>query len=249
VSLTERLLEAIERDERAVVLTIVEGDGVGAKLLVVEGEEPVGDAPAELAAEARDALRRARNRVFEWEGRKIYAEVYAPPPRLFVYGAVDTADALCAAARAIGWRTIVGDARATFATRERLRNADEVIVAWPDEALAEVRPDFHTAVVCLSHDDKFDLPMLRGALATEAFYVGAIGSRRTQAKRRERLLEAGLSEDDVDRIHGPAGLDIGAESPAETALAILAEILAVRAGRGGGSLRAKSGRIGVHAEA
>jgi xanthine dehydrogenase accessory factor len=249
VTLTERLIAAIERDERTVVLTIVAGEDVGTKLLVVEGEEPVGDAPASLAAEADDALRRARNRVFEWEGRKVYAEVYAPPPRLLVYGAVDAADALCAAARAIGWRTIVADTRSKFATPERMRNADEVVVAWPEETLAQVQPDFHTAVVCLSHDDKFDLPMLRGALASEAFYVGAIGSRRTQAKRREQLLASGVAEEDLDRIYGPAGLDIGAETPAETALAILAEILAVRAGRDGGSLREKSGRIGVRAEA
>jgi xanthine dehydrogenase accessory factor len=248
LTLTARLLEAIDRDERAVVLTIVAGDGLGAKLLVVEGEEPIGDAPPELAAEADDALRRARNRVFEWEGRTVFAEVYARPPRLLVYGAVDTADALCALAKQIGWRTIVADARSRFATAERMRNADEIVVAWPDEALAEVGPDFHTAVVCLSHDDKFDLPMLKGALASDAFYVGAIGSRRTQEKRKARLLEAGVSEDDLSRIHGPAGLDIGADTPSETALAILAEIMAVRAGREGGPLRARSGRISVHAE-
>ncbi len=249
MTLTERLLEAIERDERAVVLTIVEGEGAGAKLLVVEGEEPVGDAPRALASEAEGALRRARNGVFEWEGRKVFAEVYARPPRLLVYGAVDTAEALCALAKQIGWRTIVADARSKFATRERLSHADEIVVAWPEETLAQVRPDFHTAVVCLSHDDKFDLPMLKGALASEAFYVGAIGSRRTQSRRRERLVEAGVADGDLDRIHGPAGLDIGAETPSETALAILAEILAVRAGREGGSLRGKSGRIGVRAEA
>jgi xanthine dehydrogenase accessory factor len=248
LTLTERLLQAIERDERAVVLTILDGDDVGTKLLVVEGEPPLGDAPPGLAAEAPEALRRARNRVFEWEGRKVFAEVYAPPARLLVYGAVDTADALCAAAAQIGWRTIVADARSKFATPERMRNADEVVVAWPEETLAQVRPDSHTAVVCLSHDDKFDLPMLKGALASDAFYVGAIGSRRTQDKRRARLLESGVAEDDLARIHGPAGLDIGAESPAETALAILAEILAVRAGREGGPLRARAGRISVHAE-
>ena len=247
MSLTQRLLAAIERDERAVVLTIVEGEDVGAKLLVVEGEEPLGDAPPELAREADDALRRARNRVFEWEGRKVYAEVYARPPRLLVYGAVDTADALCAAAQAVGWRTIVGDARSKFATPERMPHADELIVAWPEDVLAQVAPDFHTALVTLAHDDKFDVPFLSGALASDAFYIGAIGSRRTQEKRRARLLEAGVAEDELARIHGPAGLDIGAETPAETAVAILAEAMAVRAGRAGGPLRDKAGRISVGA--
>ena len=176
----------------------------------------------------------------------MFADVLGPPPRLFVYGAVDTADALCAAARAIGWRAIVADARARFATRERLPNADEVIVAWPDEALAQVAPDHTTAILVLTHDDKFDLPLLIGALASDAYYIGALGSRRNQERRRERLLEAGVDESELERISGPAGLDVGAHTPAETAVSMLAEIMAVRAGRDGGRLRASSGRI--HAE-
>src|SRR5439155_6426003 len=128
--------------------------------------------------------------------------------------AVDTADALCAAARGIGWRTIVADARGRFATHERLPNADEVIVAWPEEALAQVRPDHTTAIVVLTHDDKFDVPMLVGALASEAFYVGALGSRRNQERRRKHLLDAGVDESALERISGPAGLDIGAHTPA-----------------------------------
>jgi len=121
--------------------------------------------------------------------------------------------------------------------------ADEVIVAWPEEALARVRPDHATAVVVLTHDDKFDLPALVGTLATDAFYIGALGSRRNQEKRRERLLEAGVAEDALERIHGPAGLDIGAHSPAETAVSMLSEILAVRASRSGGPLREAKTRI------
>jgi xanthine dehydrogenase accessory factor len=140
----------------------------------------------------------------------------------------------------------VADARARFATSARLPNADEVIVAWPDEALAEVRPDHATAIVVLTHDDKFDLPLLVGALASEAFYIGAIGSRQNQERRRERLLEAGVDESALDRINGPAGLDIGAHTPGETALSILSEIMAVRAGRAGGRLKESTGRI--HAE-
>jgi xanthine dehydrogenase accessory factor len=246
VSLFDEVRAAVESGGRAVVFTVVEGDGIGAKLLVREDGSTAGDAPAELAALARDALRTGRSHVVEHEGRKLFADVYGPPPRLFVYGAVDTAEALCRAARQLGWTTIVADARARFATRERIPSADELLVAWPDDAVAQVQPDLGTAIVVLTHDDKFDLPMLTAALESDAFYIGALGSRRNQERRRERLLEAGVSEDAVARIAGPAGLDIGAESPAETALSMLAEILAVRAGRGGGSLRDSKQRI--HAE-
>ncbi|TML66483.1 MAG: hypothetical protein E6G13_13405 [Actinobacteria bacterium] len=176
----------------------------------------------------------------------MFADVFGPPPRLFVYGAVDTAEALAAAARSIGWRTIVADARARFATRDRVPSADELLVAWPEEALAHVRPDHATAIVVLTHDDKFDLPLLVGALAGDAYYIGALGSRRNQERRRERLLDAGVDESAFERLSGPAGLDIGAHSPSETAVSILAEIMAVRAGRDGGSLKRSHGRI--HAE-
>jgi xanthine dehydrogenase accessory factor len=189
-------------------------------------------------------LRGGRNVVLELDsGQKVFAEVFGPPPRLLVFGAVDTAEALCRAAKQIGWRTIVSDARGKFATPERLPSADELVVGWPDETLARVQPDYQTAVVVLTHDDRFDVPALRGALETDAFYVGALGSRRNQARRRERLLEEGVNESQLDRISGPSGLDIGAETPAETALSILAEILAVRAGREGGSLKESKGRI------
>jgi xanthine dehydrogenase accessory factor len=160
-----------------------------------------------------------------------------------VFGAVDTAEALCHAAEALGWTTIVSDARGRFATPDRLPSADEIIVGWPDEVLAQLSPDRRTAVVVLSQEERFDVPALVGALATEAFYVGAMGSRRAQEKRRERLLESGVSEAQLARIHGPCGFDVGAESPAETAVSILAEILAVRAGRAGGPLAASAYRI------
>jgi xanthine dehydrogenase accessory factor len=184
--------------------------------------------------------------VLDHDGTAVFADVYGPPPRLLVYGAVDTAEALCRVAKLLGWTTIVADARARFATRDRLPSADELLVAWPEDAVARVQPDLATAVVVLTHDEKFDIPLLRAALASDAFYVGALGSRRNQERRRGLLAEAGLSDADVDRIHGPAGLDIGAESPAETALSMLAEILAVRAGRAGGLLRHSATRI--HAE-
>jgi xanthine dehydrogenase accessory factor len=168
------------------------------------------------------------------------------PYRLLVFGAVDVAEALCKAAGELGWKTVVADPRSRFATRARLPSPDELLVEWPDEVLAREQPDESTAVVVLAHEDKFDIPALVGALRSDAFYVGALGARRNQERRRARLLEEGLSEDEIDRIAGPTGLDVGAETPAETAVSILAEILAVRSGRSGGRLRDGQGRI--HAE-
>jgi xanthine dehydrogenase accessory factor len=245
VSAFEELRRVVEAGERAVVLTVVDGEDVGAKLLVREDGTTAGDGPPELAELAPAALRRGRGHVVELGESKVFADVYGPPARVFVYGAVDTAEALCRAAKLLGWTTVVADARARFATRERLPSADEILVAWPEEALAQVQPDLGTAVVVLTHDDKFDVPALTGALASDAFYVGALGSRRNQERRRELLREAGVSDEDLDRIAGPCGLDIGAESPAETALSMLAEILAVRAGRPGGSLKDAKTRIHV----
>ena len=241
MTLLERL--AALGEERAVVFTVLEGEHAGRKLLVLESGETTGDGPAGLAPHARELLRGGRSRELELDGRRVFAEVYGPPPRLLVYGAVDSAEALCAAAKLLGWTTIVADARAKFATAERLPSADRLLVAWPEEAFAEAAPDHATAVVVLTHDDKFDVPALQAALASEAFYVGAIGSRRTQARRRERLLEAGVDEEALTRIAGPTGLDVGAETIQETAVSILAEILATRAGRAGGRLRDSAQRI------
>jgi xanthine dehydrogenase accessory factor len=216
-------------ERRAVVYTDLDS---GEQRLAFEGED-----------EATDALiRGARSQVVG----NVFADVFGPPPRLLVFGAVDTAEELCRAAKQLGWHTITADARGRFATVERIPSADELIVAWPEDVLAQVRPDHATAVVVLTHDEKFDLPALTGTLATDAFYIGALGSRRNQEKRRERLLEAGATEEALERIHGPAGLDLGAHTPAETALSILAEILTVRAGRSGGALRESAQRI--HAE-
>ena len=225
-ALSARLLEAIERGERATHVVAVRGARVGEQALLVEGAEGVGD--PSLASLPEDEL---------------FVQQFGPPPRLIVVGAVDTAEALCATARLIGWRTVVVDARAAFATPERLPSAHEIVLEWPEEAFAQLQLDRDDAVVVLTHDEKFDQPALRGALASDAFYIGALGSRRTQAKRLEKLLEAGTPESAFDRIAGPCGLDIGAESPAETALSILAEIMAVRAGRAGGSLRESKGAI------
>jgi xanthine dehydrogenase accessory factor len=244
--LLDRLQQVVERDERAVLFTVVDGEPLGAQLLVTEDGAHIGTAPPELARRVGELIHGRRSTLFESDGASVFAEVYGPPPRLLVFGAVDTAEAVCRHAKALGWRTVVADARGAFATSERLPSADEIVVAWPEATLEQVRPDHDTAVVVLTHDDRFDVPALKGALASEAFYVGALGSRRNQDRRRERLLAEGVAAEAIDRIAGPCGLDIGAETPAETAVSILAEILAVRAGRAGGPLKVAKTRI--HAE-
>jgi xanthine dehydrogenase accessory factor len=212
--------------EPAVVLTVLEGALAGERRIV-----------------SPDAVEPGPSRVLELEGETIFAEVLGPPPRLLVVGATDTAEEVCRAAKALGWSTAVADPRPALVTRERLPSPDELVTAWPAEALERLVPDSDTAVVVLTHEERLDVPALTAALHSDAFYVGAIGSRRTQERRRERLQEAGLGEAELERIAGPAGLDLGAHSPAETAVSILAEVLAVRAGRPGGRLVEHSGPI------
>lgn len=224
---------ALVAPEGSVLVTVIAGERAGEKRVVHEGEDPDVD----------ELLRARRSGVVERGEEKLFCAVFAPPLRVLIFGGVDLAEALARAARPLGWRAIVSDPRVALVTQERIPSADELIAAWPEEALARVRPDGDTAVVVLTHDEKLDVPALAGALRTDAFYVGALGSRRTQTRRRERLLEAGVDEDEVERIAGPAGLDIGANTPAETALSILAEIVAVRAGRGGRPLADTSSPI------
>ena len=244
MSLTDALLEVAHGDERAVLFTVLDGEARGAKLLVrLDRDERLGEDPSGLARLAPEIR---RSGIVVHAGVRVFADVFGPPPRLVVVGAVDTGEALCAAARALGWHTVCVDARAQFATPERVPSAEQILVAWPEEAFAELRLDRDTAVAVLTHDEKFDVPALAAALGSDAFYVAALGSRVAQEARRERLLERGVTEEQLARLHGPAGLDIGAESPAETAVSILAEALAVRAGRGGGPLAASAERI--HAE-
>ena len=181
---------------RGTSYVVVEGDGVGERW---EADEP-----------ARTGLR-------EEAGRSVFVEAIGPPPRLVAVGAGDIAEALCALARPLGWRTVVVDPRAGLATRERVPSADEVIVAWPDE----IEVDAGTALVSLVHEERIDLPALRRGIEGGAFYVGALGSKRTQAKRREQLGAV------ADEVRGPVGLDLGGETPAEIALEIIAEMLAV----------------------
>jgi xanthine dehydrogenase accessory factor len=212
-----------------------EGAEPGAKLVIGEDGAltgTTGDAAldADLRTAASDVLERGRSRTIEAGGGSWFIEAFPRQPRLVIVGAVQVAMPLDAIARTLGYRTVVIDGRATFATRERFRDADELLVGWPDELADAIGLGPRDAVVVLTHDVKFDEPAIVTALARGCRYVGAVGSRTTQATRRARLLEAGVRAEDLDRLRGPIGLDLGGREPAETALAIMAEVVATRFG-------------------
>lgn len=249
MSLQSEFAEIAARDGRAALVTVISGPGLGAKLLVCpDGSSQGGLGSPELdrlgVEAAEELLWAERSETREAGEAMLFVDVVAPAPRLVVFGAVDYAAALCRLARAAGWRPFVCDPRSQFATPERFPDAEEVIAAWPDEAFARLGGiDRATYVAILTHDPKLDDAALSIALRSEAPYVGAMGSRRAQAQRRERLLAAGLDEELLERVAAPIGLDLGAVSPEETALSIMSEVVAVRNGRDGGRLSRAAGRI------
>jgi len=221
--------------------TIVSGTPIGAKMLVYpDGRVSSGLGNAELDAEvARDAqhlmqLEKSENRVYG--DAEIFIEIFAPKPKLVIFGGVHTAIPLTQFAQALGFRVTIVDGRGRFATRERFLTADEIIVAWPDEAIAQMKIGSSTYVAILTHDPKFDIPALKALATTHPRYIGSMGSRETRQQHFAELRAAGVSDEFLARVHGPIGLDLGARSPEEMALAIMAEIVAVRYGRDGGSL-------------
>jgi xanthine dehydrogenase accessory factor len=167
------------------------------------------------------------------EGVAVFVESFAPPPRMIIFGAIDFTAALARVGKVLGYQVTVCDARPVFATPARFPMADEVVVEWPDRYLAKVGDELtpRDAVCVLTHDPKFDVPAILAALATRVGYLGAMGSRRTHGKRLERLREVGVDEAGLARVMAPVGLDIGARTPEETAVAICAEIIALRTGR------------------
>lgn len=192
------------------------------------GEPPVVDGLSVdevLREAARRAAEDASSGIVERAGGHVFLRVYAPPVRLVIVGAVHVAQALAAMARASGFHVVVVDPRRAFATDERFPGT-RLVHAWPDEALADLTLDHRTAVVTLTHDPKLDDPALETALESPAFYVGALGSTRTHGRRLERLREAGVADPVLERIHGPVGLDIGARTPGEIAVSVLAEVVA-----------------------
>ncbi len=220
----------------AVVATIVEGEAVGAKALIT-GALVAGT----LGGDSVDQLvvnqiiaggERPRSGTIDIEsGTRVFLDVFEPSPQLIIFGAVHTAQALDWFARKLGYRVVVTDARRALATRERFPDTEQLLIGWPDDAYAELTVTSATAIAILSHDPKFDEPALLGALKTEARYIGAVGSRKTNADRRERLQQAGVSDEQIARVRGPIGLNIGGSTPEEMAISILAEMLPVSYGR------------------
>ena len=248
MTLFERLAEALHADRPVALVTRIDGPQAGAKLLVfdddVSGDLGTPGLNVAGAGEARAllAVGETATRSFGEDGEPVGVEVrlfiaaYAPKPVMYVFGAIDFSRAMARIGKYLGYHVTVVDARPIFATRQRVPDADEVVVAWPDEFLARAPVDNRTALIVLTHDVKFDIPLLQVALRTEAGYIGAMGSRRTHANRIEELRRVGISEADLARVSAPIGLDVGARTPEETAISIAAEIIAMREGRRGGRL-------------
>ena len=237
---------------RAALVTVVRPGGsaaLGAKLLVqadgaASGTLGSADLDEAARADAEELMWAERSELREHGDVTLFVDVTAPSPRLVIFGAVDFAAALCRVARATGWRPYVVDPRGRFATPERFPDAEEVIAEWPADALAKLGGiDRATYLAILTHDPKLDDAALIAAVDSDAPFVGAMGSRRAQAQRRERLLAAGVAEEKLERISAPIGLDLGGLTAEETALSIMAEIVAVRNGREGGRLSGAAGRI------
>ena len=249
MSLQSEFARIAATDGRAALVTVISGSDLGAKLLVRadgsrEGSLGSDELDSAGVSAAEELLWAERSETRECGETLLFVDVVAPAPRLVVFGAVEYSAALCRLARAAGWRSYVCDPRSQFATPERFPDADEVIVAWPEEAFARLGGiDRATYIAVLTHDPKLDDAALSIALQSDAAYVGAMGSRRAQAQRRERLLAAGLDEALLERVAAPIGLDLGAVSPEETALSIMSEVVAVRNSRDGGRLSQSAGRI------
>jgi xanthine dehydrogenase accessory factor len=224
LALVERLLAAREGGRPACLVRFLR---TGEVALVIGGELVVGpELPDGVLDAIREAHRRDRSTTIETADGPLFLQVFNPPLRLIVVGAVHIAQALVPMAALAGYAVTVIDPRRGFATAERFPNVT-LVDAWPDEAMESLAPDSRTAVVTLTHDPKLDDPALDVALRSEAFYIGALGSKRTHAARLERLSAMGHGREALARIHGPAGLDIGAVSPAEIAIAILAQMTQV----------------------
>jgi xanthine dehydrogenase accessory factor len=230
------------------------GHGRGALVTVVEDGRSIlvradGSVEGTLGDPGRDALARAHADELMWTERSelrdgLFVDAVFPPPRLVIFGAIDFAAQLCTLARVSGWRPYVVDPRGFFARPDRFPDAEEVIAGWPEEAFERVGGiDRATAIAVLTHDPKLDDAALSIALRSEAGYVGAMGSRRAQEKRRERMLALGIGDEELERLSAPIGLDLGALTPEETALSIMSEIVAHRRGREGGRLAHVRGRI------
>ena len=243
-------------DEPVAVATLLDGDQAGAKMAIL-GDRVVGGLGVTELLD-RSVQRDARGQLDEGISRlrrygaggevmgadlAVYIQAFSTQPRMVIFGAIDFSAEMAKVASEIGYRVTICDARGPFVKSPRFSRAAEVVVDWPDRYLEGEDLSDRDVVLVFTHDAKFDEPALIGALATDAGYIGALGSRKTQARRVERLRDAGLDEEAVARIHAPCGLDIGARTPPETVISVLAEVIAVRTGRAGESLRDTSGPI------
>lgn len=263
-SLFEHFAALLRSESPVALATVIDGPNIGAKLLVEPEQPTLGslghpeldrvvarDALAELEA-AQSGVRNygpqgqtTPEDLVDQPTVRIFVESHAPPPQMWIFGAVDFTAALARVAKVLGYRVVVCDAREVFATKRRFPMADEVKVTWPtpvfDQHGHELGP--RDAVCILTHDPKFDVPAVQGALATRVGYIGVMGSRSTHERRTERLVDAGVTTEQLDRLMSPIGLDIGARTPEETAVSICAEVIARRTGRNVPSLRDGDGAL------
>jgi xanthine dehydrogenase accessory factor len=233
--LFKSLRSLLVEENPAVLITVVKGsdDLLGRELLVRENGDVTGTISNEWDEQvmnvAKETLAGGESRRVMWnDDVEVFMEVILPPPTLIAVGGVHITIALMALAKTLGYRTVVVDPRTAFGSQERFPNVDQLIQKWPQEAFEEIPLTRSTAVALLTHDPKLDDPALKIVLPSQAFYVGALGSKTTQVKRRQRLLDEGLTEKQLNRLHGPIGLEIGAGTPEEIAMSIMAEIVAAR---------------------
>jgi xanthine dehydrogenase accessory factor len=254
----DTLRAAVRAEEPVALATVIDGSGTGSHMLVRPDVDPLGslgdsDLDRVVARDALGELESGRTGVRHYGPHgeaneaavSVFIESYAPPPRMLIFGAVDFTAALTRVAKVLGYRVTVCDAREVFATKARFPFADDVVVDWPNRLLDEVGPSLgpRDAVCVLTHDNKFDVPAIVSALKTNVGYIGVMGSRRTHENRTVRLREAGVDDAGLARLMSPIGLDLGARTPEETAISIVAEIIALRTGRSAPQLRHTAGPI------
>jgi xanthine dehydrogenase accessory factor len=253
---TLRVLEAIQEERPAALATLLDGPQAGAKVYV-DADSRLGSLggphllDANVEREARGLVVQGQSTVRSYgedgatlgTGLRVHVAAFAEPPRMVIFGAIDFSAALAPMARGLGYRVTIADPRRAFLSSPRFSAAADVVAGWPDAVLADTTLGPRDAVLVFTHDPKLDVPAVQAALATEAGYIGALGSRKTTVDRNERLRADGADEDDIARVFAPCGLDVGASTVEETAIAVLAEIIGHRAGREGGSLRSASGPI------
>ncbi len=238
VSGTIEAITYLRSEERlGAMITVIDGPDVGSVVVVDRSDGPTAGEEAawldeDVLSDAHALMDREESKSLIYGDRRIFIDTIAPSPVMLIFGAGHIAQPLSLFARELGFRVVVADARATWATSERFPDVDDLIVAWPEAVFDRITPDRRTYVVLLSHDSRFEIPVFDAVHGKPIRYLGAMGSRRTHAMRVDRLRSEGWTGDEIDSIYGPIGLDLKGKSPAETAIAILAEIVQVRYGAG-----------------